>query len=183
MRGLRVPAPPAMPQQGANPGAAAPGAGDRGAPAANAAGVPRNANNNAQDAPRAPGTEAAHQAAAMFDTLANMNIPLEEQAISGTATEEPSFGQKAMVFLGLLATTVHPAVWNRRRAVLRQREGRIRTEAVAREAPAETGEDTPVNDARAQRRAELAAQHARRPRWVQAYMRRVVDGDWVDDSD
>jgi hypothetical protein len=79
--------------------------------------------------------------------------------------------------------------------VLRQREGRIRTEANAREREPEApsadvngdGENATTEAERIERervarvRAELVAQHARRPRWVQAYVDRVRAGEWVDD--
>ncbi|KAG7449353.1 uncharacterized protein BT62DRAFT_1073832 [Guyanagaster necrorhizus] len=117
----------------------------------------------------------------VLDTLANLNIPNEERMLEGTVTEPPTFGQKCMTFMMLLVTTVHPAVWDRRRAVLRRREGRIRTEANAMEVRGD-GEDTEENRRREQRREELAAQHARRPGWVRQYVRRVVANDWVDDD-
>ncbi|KAK0206627.1 hypothetical protein DFS33DRAFT_1315879 [Desarmillaria ectypa] len=117
----------------------------------------------------------------VLDTLANFNIPNEERTLEGTVTEPPMFGQKYLAFMTLLVTTVHPAVWDRRRAVLRRREGRIRTEANAMEVRGD-GEDTEENRRREQRREELAAQHARRPGWVQQYVRRVVANEWVDDD-
>jgi len=136
-----------------------------------------------------PGGVAANridtQAAALLDSLANINIQTEEQAIAppaGTTPEEPSFAHKAMTFVSLLAMTVHPAVWNRRRVALRQREGRIRADVNARE-PQSEGEDAAQNEDRAQVRGELVAQYARRPQWVRDYMERVAAGDWVDDSD
>ena len=79
--------------------------------------------------------------------------------------------------------------------MLRQREGRVRTEANAREREPEAsstevnvGEDSATIEAErteresvARTRAELVAQHVRRPRWVQAYVDRVRRGEWVDD--
>ncbi|KAK0487037.1 hypothetical protein EDD18DRAFT_1360244 [Armillaria luteobubalina] len=142
----------------------------------------------AADAPAAavaaePGGVGGVQGPSMrvLDTLANYNIPNEERTLEGTATEPPTFSQKSMAFITLLVTTVHPAVWDRRRAVLRRREGRIRTEGNAMEVRGD-GEDTEENRRREQRREELAAQHARRPGWVRQYIRRVVANEWVDDD-
>lgn len=76
--------------------------------------------------------------------------------------------------------------------VLRQREGRMKTEADARERDenldvdmAREGEN--AEDGRTERervarvRTELIAQHARRARWVQRYVDRVTRGEWSDD--
>lgn len=136
---------------------------------------------------------------ALIDNLSKLNIPAEEEALAAseraTPAEEPGLAHKVTTFLCLLVLTLHPAVWNRRRGVLRQREGRVRTEANARErepeAPgieAHVGEDSTTTEAErteregvARKRAELVAQHARRPKWVQAYIDRVRRGEWVDD--
>ncbi|RDB22864.1 hypothetical protein Hypma_010346 [Hypsizygus marmoreus] len=154
------------------------------------------AQNPAGEAPRPPqnplgGAAAAnhldHQAGLVLDALGNQNIASEERILNetpGINTAEPGFGHKFGTLLSLLLTTVHPAVWNRRRVVLRQREGRIRTEANMRNAPpADTEGEDPQNANREQLRTELRAQHSRRPRWVREYMDRVVAADWVDDSD
>lgn len=176
-------------QRRQNPNAAAP-AGQPEQP--NAEQIP-----NAQPGPRPPnlrpgGIAAAgidQQAAALFNTLGNMNVQAEEQILNHTGpVAPPTFSHKLMTFVSLLFTTLHPAVWNRRRVALRQREGRIRTEAVVRtEIPPTEGEegesDTRARDNRARLRMELTAQHARRPVWIQRYIERVVEGDWVDDSD
>ncbi|KAF8211256.1 hypothetical protein K438DRAFT_1916224, partial [Mycena galopus ATCC 62051] len=121
-----------------------------------------------------PGGQAAndldHQIAAAFDGLANYNVQAEEETIRrGTPVEEPSFSTKAMAFVTLLLTTVHPAVWNRRRAVLRQREGQIRMDANARAAELDENTEDPQAQARIQRRAQLIAQHEARPRWLREY--------------
>jgi len=145
-------------------------------PAANA-----NANANAA-VPGRPVTLDA-QANAIFDTLANINIQEEEGMLreaSGVPTVEPGFGHKLGTFLALLTTTLHPAIWNRRRIALRRREGTIRTEANMRNsAAAEEGE----SEAGGQIREEIRAQFIRRPGWIQRYIERVVAEDWVDDSD
>lgn len=120
-----------------------------------------------------------NQPVPLMDALANVNLDAEERALSGHVSNPPTLTEKMVTFFGLLATTVHPAVWDRRRAVLRRREGQVRTETTVREQADEEGE----SEARTQRRAELVAQHARRPGWVQDYIRRVEAGDWVDDAD
>ncbi|KAJ7904389.1 hypothetical protein B0H14DRAFT_2662615 [Mycena olivaceomarginata] len=138
-------------------------------------------NHNHVHAPARPGARAAndldHQVAAIFDGLANFNIQTEEETIRrGTPVEEPSWSARAMAFITLLLTTVHPAVWNRRRAVLRNREGHIRMDANARAADLDETAEDPQAQARIQRRAQLIAQHAARPS-------RVREGAWVDEAD
>jgi len=123
------------------------------------------------------------QADAILDTLANINIQEEGGMLReapGVPTVEPGLGHKITTFLALLATTLHPAIWNRRRIALRRREGTIRTEANMRNSvPVEEGE----TDTGGQIREELRAQFNRRPLWIQRYIERVVAEDWVDDSD
>ena len=123
------------------------------------------------------------QANVIFDTLANINIQEEEGMLreaSGAPPVEPGFGHKMGTFFALLTTTLHPAIWNRRRIALRRREGTIRTEANMRNSvPAEEGESEGVGRIR----EELRAQFNRRPGWIQRYIERVVAEDWVDDSD
>jgi hypothetical protein len=121
-----------------------------------------------------------------LDTLANFNMDGEDRILNGQPDgrelEEPTFSQKAMVFGTLLLSTMYPAVWDKRRANLRRREGPIRAEARVRGADEESGEDAEATQ-RAQRRAELVERHRLRPRWVQEYMERVVEADWVDEAD
>lgn len=147
--------------------------------------------------PRAPPRAAQHisQADALLDSMANINIQSEGEALAAAEravpAEEPGFVHKFMAFVALFVLTLHPAVWNRRRVILRQREGRTRTEANAREREPETpSADIEGEEAEAARqerervarvRAEYVAQHERRPRWVQAYVERVRGGEWVDD--
>lgn len=147
-------------------------------------------------APRLPDpAQHVNQAEALIEGLANINIPAEEEALvaseRASPAEEPGLAQKVTAFLSLFVLTLHPAVWNRRRVLLRQREGRIRIEANARERepdpPSGGGEQATTEVEKTERervagvRAELVAQHARRPRWVQAYVDRVRMGEWVDD--
>ncbi|KAJ7499054.1 hypothetical protein FB451DRAFT_1548773 [Mycena latifolia] len=156
-------------------------------PAANGQANPGPADRRQVPVPR-PGAAAANdfdqQVAAAFDGLANFNIQAEEETIRrGVPAEEPGFGQKLVAFVTLLVTTIHPAVWNRRRAVLRQREGQIRMDANARAAELDENVDDPQTQARIQRRAQLIAQHEQRPRWLREYMDRVMEGGWVDEAD
>ncbi|KAF4619414.1 hypothetical protein D9613_005370 [Agrocybe pediades] len=168
---------PGQPQQQANGGPQAP------------VGVNPGVNVPIRPGPVGPVTLDA-QAGAIFDTLANINIEEEQRILdqaAGAPTTEPGLGHKIWTFLALFLTTLHPAIWNRRRVALRRREGVVRTEANVRNAPPPTVEEgaepTPEQNAAIQRQEELRAQHARRPRWIQRYMARVVAEDWVDDSD
>ncbi|KAI9447801.1 hypothetical protein H4582DRAFT_1896488 [Lactarius indigo] len=125
--------------------------------------------------------------ATMMDTLANINLREELGALDARpeAVAAPTIGHRIKTFVELLMLTAHPAVWDRRRAALRQREGRVRTEMNAREVasqPAEGDGDAQANEARARVRAALSAIHSRRPAWVVEYMERVRGGDWVDDQ-
>jgi hypothetical protein len=151
--------------------------------------------------PRTPERALRHvsDAEAVVDNMAKLNILAEGEALAAPErsppAEEPGLVHKVTIFLGLLVLTLHPAVWNRRRTVLRQREGRIRTEANTREREPETSnpsvnaerESVTTETERTERertarvRAELVSQHARRPRWVQAYVDRVRRGEWADD--
>ncbi|KAG5636427.1 hypothetical protein H0H81_008102 [Sphagnurus paluster] len=184
MRGLRA----AENQQRANPDAQQQ---QQDAPAAENAAP--HAQNVHADGPRpaqngAGGIAAANldmQAGAVLDALANRTIAEEERILNegpGAQTAEPSFSQKALTLVFLFLATIHPAVWNRRRVALGQREGRIRTEANIRNVP-DPAEGETENEGRTQLRDELRAQYNRRPRWVREYMDRVVAGEWVDDSD
>jgi len=134
-----------------------------------------------------PGT-LDQQLDAFVDGLANMNISDEEVLLntpSGTPVPEPGVGWRLATFVGLLVSTLHPAIWNRRRVALRRREGTIRTEANARNAPLSADSSDSNNDGeiRAQVRDELRARFESQPRWMQRYIQRVMDEAWVDDSD
>ncbi|KAH6915297.1 hypothetical protein BKA70DRAFT_1258594 [Coprinopsis sp. MPI-PUGE-AT-0042] len=138
--------------------------------------------------------------ASILDSLADLNLQAEQQILNQAdqvPTPEPTLGHKVLSFLGLFIGTLHPALWNRRRAALRRREGPIRTEANSRQRPDPTPEEATEeqgdDEARAaqqiennqamQARDELRAKHARRPQWVQRYIERVVAEEWVDDLD
>ncbi|KAF8640127.1 hypothetical protein AX17_001363 [Amanita inopinata Kibby_2008] len=159
-----------------------------------------------QPAPR-PGNVMPPRAAALnhgnslLDTLANVNLNMEQQTLRlnpGVSLDVPTVGQKLITFVILLVTTTHPAVWNRRRAALRRREGQLRTEANMRNGPdqvadtaaaIEEGEGGARNEPSEgemrtrQMREHARAEHARRPEWVRKYIERVASPDWVDESD
>jgi hypothetical protein len=121
--------------------------------------------------------------ATVMDTLANVNLREESAALDvhPEPIADPTIGHRIKTFVELLVLTTHPAVWDRRRAALRQREGRVRLEMNARErAQAAEGDG---DEARANRaRESLNTLHSRRSEWVIKYMERVRGGDWVDDQ-
>ncbi|KAF5393747.1 hypothetical protein D9757_000150 [Collybiopsis confluens] len=156
--------------------------------------------NGAPPLPNNPPAGAAPNAAAaagsILNTLASFDITEGETALQAFADSptnaitqdilpEPGVGRKALSFIVLLLTTVHPAVWNKRRAILRAREGRVRVEmgALRETAPTqeETGDDTGDETSaevletqrRAALRAEISSKYMRRPVWVRRYMQRV----------
>ena len=139
----------------------------------------------AANRPNVMGGTFDQQLTTFFDSVANMNIADEERVlntVTDTPTPEPGLGHKFVTFVGLLVSTLHPAIWNRRRVSLRRREGSIRTETNARNVPLAQSEGD--EEARvAQRRDELRERFERRTPWVRRFMERVADEDWVDDAD
>lgn len=135
----------------------------------------------------------------VLDTIASMNIADEDAALDAPAARAPSHAHRLRTFVSLLLVTLYPAVWDRRRAMLRRREGRIRTEAGAREEPqpqaseaesagAEGAEEELVvrearmaSEVRERARVQLVAKHEQRPAWVRAYVERAALAEWVDD--
>jgi hypothetical protein len=81
--------------------------------------------------------------------------------------------------------TLHPEVYNRRRAALRQREGRLRTEMNAMEHEPEGREDgqslSEEEERRHEFRRQLQTQHTQRAIWVRQYVDRVRGGDWIEE--
>ncbi|KAI0053066.1 hypothetical protein FA95DRAFT_1601413 [Auriscalpium vulgare] len=133
-----------------------------------------------------------HQGDAVLDHVANINLHEESNALDAPpGLAPPTATHRLKTFVQLLAVTVYPAVWDRRRTALRRREGRVRTEANAREASEEPVEGAgteggeaaaaTAEQARIRARADLAAAHERRPEWVKEYIERVRRGDWVDE--
>lgn len=116
----------------------------------------------------------------LIGTLANVNLREETGALDSRpdAMTAPTLGYRIKTFIQLLVLTAHPAIWDRRRAALRQREGRVRTEmnALERSAPDGDGRTDEV-------RARVRAEHERRAGWVAEYMERVRGGgDWMEDQ-
>ena len=141
----------------------------------------------------------------LLNYFANMNLEDEDALLVNDAAgahPQPGLLHKATAFVSLFLTSLHPAVWDRRRGVLRRREGRLRTEANVREAepapapvpsPGAEGESgngstsvgvsaNPQEEARAQARAQMIARHERRPGWLRSYIERVQNTEWVDDA-
>ncbi|KIK65403.1 hypothetical protein GYMLUDRAFT_219407 [Collybiopsis luxurians FD-317 M1] len=168
------------------------------APAAAPADPPPPAGNN----PAAVVPNAA--AGSIVNTLASFDIAEGEAALQAFADHpvhdhagtqdvfpEPNLGRKALSFVVLLVTTVHPAVWNKRRATLRAREGRVRVEMGALRETAATQQSAAIEDngdssnsedasaatleaeRRTAQRAEILSKYMRRPMWVRRYMQRV----------
>ncbi|GBE79340.1 hypothetical protein BKA93DRAFT_742938 [Sparassis latifolia] len=159
-----------------------------GALGAHGAGPAPNAQGGGQPAPgqpqRARGGRNASQSHAhtFLNTLSKSNLDTEEASLDAdypVPVPAPSLGHKIRTFVGLLFLTLHPATWDHRRALLRRREGRIRTEANARDA-APTGEEQ--DEAHAKARLDLVTRHERRPAWIKEYIRRVQTTEWLDDA-
>lgn len=158
-------------------------------PGANGA-QPPNAQPQNGAAGAAPSNQPRDSTNVVLDTLANINLGTENDALSATPTRaanEPSLAHKFQTFFTLLITTAHPALWNRRRAELLRREGRIRTESGALQTddvnttPVEGEAATAEVDRRAQARNEFREQHARRPVWVREYVDRVRNAEFADE--
>ncbi|KAH7924044.1 hypothetical protein BV22DRAFT_1113041 [Leucogyrophana mollusca] len=186
--------PPAFVQAAARERAQAQAQGQGQAQAGAAAAPP----NPTAEPPRPPnqaqGPPALAQPDSLLDTLALASIHDENKVLwpaqGARAPEAPGVMHRVWAFVSLLVVSLHPAVWNRRRAALRQREGRLRTEMNAMEreeervGEGEGGEDVAGREERERKRAArkvLLAQHARRPQWVHEYVTRVRGGEWVED--
>ncbi|KZT12857.1 uncharacterized protein LAESUDRAFT_746306 [Laetiporus sulphureus 93-53] len=144
-----------------------------------------------QNRHRRGAARANRQLHAVLNGLSSLNLRGEERILdSGAPVRPPSLSHRIKSFVALLLLTLHPAVWDHRRAALRRREGRLRTEAsaieAARNAESETSTSgsesasTAGQDEAAKARA-LTQVHERRPTWVKEYMRRVQTTDWADD--
>jgi hypothetical protein len=149
---------------------------------------------------RTPGTNHPRPADAALESVSKLNFDVEERALQARPEDEaaesinapPTTAHKIKSFVALFATTLHPAVWDRRRAVLSRREGQIRTESNARERQDDAAaEDTNLREDERRRKQEeeqkrresreaLVNQHARRPRWVKDYIERVRINEWED---
>ena len=161
-----------------------------------------NGNARAPAAPQGPragtpsGARQRSQGDAVIESVASLNLRAENDALEGRPSQRaaPTAGHRLKTFVQLLVLTVHPAVWDRRRVAMRQREGRVRAEANAREPPreeqvvienadSEEGVSRAAERERVERaRSEMVAVHERRPGWVKEYIERVRRAEWVDDT-
>jgi hypothetical protein len=118
-----------------------------------------------------------------------MNLRDEDRALEAPPDSPPApaptFLYKVRAFVSLFILTIHPAIWNRRRLELIQRENRMRMQMNAMERPPAEGvtdEQAQQEEAkRAEERQQLLEQHRRRPAWVRDYIHRARAGEWVDD--
>ncbi|KXN86386.1 hypothetical protein AN958_10248 [Leucoagaricus sp. SymC.cos] len=161
-----------------------------GAPAPQAPAQPGLGGNAIAPGPNNTSAQRQPHPRALMEILGNMNIETERQVLTEATQEnamEPSLGHKVVTFFSLLITTLHPAIWNQRRTALRSREGGARTEVNIRNAQRRTDlEDEEAirnEDSAEEARRSLRERHARRPRWIQRYIERVIDAEWVDDAD
>ena len=143
-----------------------------------------------RDAQQVQGPPIPRQSNGIVDSLALANVHSENKLLwplqqPTTVPEPPTFLHKMTSFFSLLLVTLHPEVYNRRRAALRQRESRLRTEMNAIELGAEARDSEQEPSEEAQRRTafrqQLQAQHAQRAAWVKQYVERVKQDDWVEE--
>ncbi|THH33647.1 hypothetical protein EUX98_g522 [Antrodiella citrinella] len=120
----------------------------------------------------------------LLDKFANFQLVTEELTLVGdplNAVPTPTIIHRVKTFCVLLLTTLHPAVWDRRRAYMRRREGRMRSEANHRTADANEEDQSELAVARRHVRTMLIERHAVRPAWVKEYVERVLTTEWADD--
>ena len=115
--------------------------------------------------------------------LSNLNLRREDSIIdTGANVPPPSMSHKIKTFVVLILLTLYPAVWDHRRAALRRREGRLRTEQNARDAARSAStEGEQGREADADRTRALERLQNRRPAWVKQYVERVLTTDWADE--
>ncbi|CCM04861.1 uncharacterized protein FIBRA_07054 [Fibroporia radiculosa] len=128
------------------------------------------------------------QMQALLNGLSNLNLHVEDAVLDGgLPVRPPSLGHKVKTFVSLMLLTLHPAVWDYRRAALRRREGRLRTEANIREAAMQNTDGQNAAGSPGERTEDetrvkaLIEAHERRPTWVKEYVHRVQTTDWADD--
>ncbi|KIJ07021.1 hypothetical protein PAXINDRAFT_19777 [Paxillus involutus ATCC 200175] len=143
-----------------------------------------------RDGQQAQGPPMPSQSNGIIDSISLINIHSENRLLWPMQQplrlpEPPGFLHKAISFLSLIVVTLHPEVYNRRSAALRQREGRLRTEMniiehepEAREHGQPLGEE---EQGRQEFRQQLRIQHARRANWVRQYVDRVRGSDWIEE--
>ncbi|KAG1753887.1 uncharacterized protein EDB91DRAFT_1343243 [Suillus paluster] len=137
----------------------------------------------------AQGPPPSSNSTSLLDLLARIGIDSENKLLWPTSSlraplSPPSLMHKVSTFVSLIVLTLHPDVWNRRRAALRTREGRLRTEvnAMEREVERVEGQELSEDDRkREDMTAALRVQDGRRTLWVKTYIQRVRGGEWVDD--
>jgi len=142
-----------------------------------------------RDAQQVQGPPVPRPSNGIIDSLALANVHYDNKLLwplqqPTTIPEPPKFLRKLMSFLSLLVVTLHPEVYNRRRVALRQREGRLRTEmnAIGRGVEARNSEMPSEEEQRKNAfRQQLQAQHAQRAVWVQRYVERVRQDDWIEE--
>ncbi|KAG1832984.1 hypothetical protein EV424DRAFT_1312425 [Suillus variegatus] len=146
--------------------------------------IPTPAQNQEAQGPPPPSNSTS-----LLELLARIGIDTENKSLwptssSRTPSSPPSLMHKVTTFVSLLVLTLHPEVWNRRRAALRIREGRLRTEANVMEREVERSEGQELSEEdkkREEMTAVLQVQNGRRAPWVKTYIQRVRGGEWVDD--
>jgi len=140
------------------------------------------------------------------NALSTINLGDENEMLFGSRDPPPpTFFHKIKTFVSLMFVTLVPALWDRRRAELRRREGALRTEMnvinTARTAPSFSGsaaqarnpptEGESEGEVSAQEREELRRarelklaviqKHARRPDWIREYVERAGGMEHYDD--
>ncbi|PCH41304.1 hypothetical protein WOLCODRAFT_118646 [Wolfiporia cocos MD-104 SS10] len=118
-------------------------------------------------------------------SLANMNLRFEDAVLDDPRGDPPpTLVHRAKTFAGLLVLSLYPAVWEHRRAALRRREGRLRTEANTRDAARQLQEEVQETGERrdeAVRAQALLHAHEQRPAWVRSYVERILATEWPDE--
>jgi hypothetical protein len=133
-------------------------------------------NNRDNNRPATPRTFSAR----LLDGLSSANLNREESALnSASHSNSPGLMEKTRLFFFLFVSTLHPAVWDRRRDVLRKREGRLRTEANLRQS-SEVDENSEPDRYRA--RQDAIERHRRRTPWAQTYVDRVLRTEYMDEE-
>jgi len=157
-------------------------------PAEPANNAQRGALNQQQPPPRADGTHAPGEQRPQVDLAVNVAAELylrsEETALTAPNNATPTEVNRvhqSRAFVTLFLGTLHPAVWNRRRNLLRQREGRVRTEVNAAQQNTDASLDAEERERRTQSQTRLTLLHQSRPRWVRDYVDRVMRSDWIDE--
>jgi hypothetical protein len=135
-----------------------------------------------------PGT-LDQQLDAFMDGLANMNISDEEILLntpSGIPTPEPGVGWKIVTLCRFVGFNVASGYLEPSGEWLFVEEKEPSEQRRMRGTPhflLRVVIRTVREESRAQVRDELRARFESRPRWMQRYIQRVMDEDWVDDSD